>query len=52
MILSAKALLDRNPDPTENEVRLALSGVLCRCTGYASIIQAVMDAARILREEA
>jgi carbon-monoxide dehydrogenase small subunit len=51
MILSAKALLDRNPEPTEDDVRLALSGVLCRCTGYASIVQAVIDAARILREE-
>jgi carbon-monoxide dehydrogenase small subunit len=51
MILSAKALLDRNPEPTEDDVKLALSGVLCRCTGYASIVQAVIDAARILREE-
>lgn len=51
MILSAKALLDRNPEPTEDDVKLALSGVLCRCTGYASIVQAVVDAARILREE-
>ncbi|HEY7317054.1 MAG TPA: (2Fe-2S)-binding protein [Candidatus Binatia bacterium] len=51
MILSAKALLDRNPDPTEAEVRLALSGVLCRCTGYTSIIRAVLDAASIMRGE-
>lgn len=50
MIMAARALLDRNPDPGEGEVRLALSGVLCRCTGYASIVKAVMDAARILRE--
>ena len=52
MILSAKALLDHTPNPTEEEVRLALSGVLCRCTGYASIIQAVQDAGRILRGKA
>jgi carbon-monoxide dehydrogenase small subunit len=41
MILSAKALLDRNPDPTEQEVRAALSGNLCRCTGYQKIVDAV-----------
>ena len=52
MIMSAKALLDRNPNPSEEDVRLALSGVLCRCTGYSSIIQAVLGAARILRGEA
>jgi aerobic-type carbon monoxide dehydrogenase small subunit (CoxS/CutS family) len=51
MIMSAKALLDRNPNPTEEEVRVALSGVLCRCTGYSSIIQAVIDAARVMRGE-
>ena len=49
MIMSAKALLDRRPDPTEEEVRVALSGVLCRCTGYTSIVQAVLDAARVMR---
>jgi carbon-monoxide dehydrogenase small subunit len=49
MILSAKALLDRQPNPTEEEVRMALSGVLCRCTGYTSIVQAVLDAARVMR---
>jgi aerobic carbon-monoxide dehydrogenase small subunit len=51
MIMSAKALLDHNPDPTEAEVRMALSGVLCRCTGYSSIVQAVLDAARVMRGE-
>jgi carbon-monoxide dehydrogenase small subunit len=51
MIMSAKALLDRNPNPTEAEVRVALSGVLCRCTGYSSIVQAVIDAACVMREE-
>jgi carbon-monoxide dehydrogenase small subunit len=50
MILSAKALLDRNPTPTEAEVRLALSGVLCRCTGYTSIVNAVLEAASVMRE--
>jgi aerobic carbon-monoxide dehydrogenase small subunit len=44
-ILSAKALLDRNPDPTEHEVRLWLAGNLCRCTGYDKIVRAVLDAA-------
>jgi aerobic carbon-monoxide dehydrogenase small subunit len=51
MIMSAKALLDRNPRPTESEVRAALAGVLCRCTGYSSIVQAVLDAARVMRGE-
>ena len=51
MILSAKALLDRNPNPSEAEVRVALSGVLCRCTGYTSIVQAVLDAAGTMREK-
>jgi carbon-monoxide dehydrogenase small subunit len=51
MIMSAKALLDRNPRPTESEVRAALSGVLCRCTGYSSIVRAVLDAARVIRGE-
>ena len=50
MIMSAKALLDRNPKPTEAEVRVALSGVLCRCTGYTSIVSAVLEAASVLRE--
>jgi len=49
MIMSAKALLDREPNPTEQAVRAALSGVLCRCTGYTSIIQAVLGAARVMR---
>lgn len=49
MIMSAKALLDRERNPTEEEVRIALSGVLCRCTGYTSIVQAVLDAARVMR---
>jgi len=45
MILSAKALLDQNPKPTENDIRMALSGNLCRCTGYQKIVEAVQAAA-------
>jgi len=52
MILNAKALLDKNPDPSEEEIRRALSGVLCRCTGYAKIVTAVQAAARAHREGA
>ena len=44
MILSAKALLDKNPHPTEEEVRVALGGNLCRCTGYFKIVKAVLEA--------
>jgi carbon-monoxide dehydrogenase small subunit len=46
MILSAKELLDRNPKPREAEIRSAISGNLCRCTGYQKIIEAIKDAAR------
>lgn len=49
MLMMSKALLDENPNPTEEEIRFALSGNLCRCTGYAKIIQAVQDAAAMLR---
>ncbi|QTX33692.1 (2Fe-2S)-binding protein [Aminithiophilus ramosus] len=49
MILSAKALLDANPSPTEEEVRRALEGNLCRCTGYLPIVRAVLDGAERLR---
>ena len=44
-LLSAKALLDHNPDPTEADVRHWLAGNLCRCTGYDKIVRAVLDAA-------
>ena len=44
MILAAKALLDENPNPTEEEVRRGLSGNLCRCTGYVKIVEAVLAA--------
>ncbi len=51
MILAAKALLDQNPNPDESQVREALSGVLCRCTGYLKPVQAILRAAAILRGE-
>lgn len=44
-LVSSKALLDKNPDPTEHDVRLWLAGNLCRCTGYDKIVRAVLDAA-------
>lgn len=46
MILSAKALLDRKPDPSEEEIKRGISGVLCRCTGYQQIIEAISAVAR------
>jgi carbon-monoxide dehydrogenase small subunit len=49
-IVAAKALLDRNPDPTEEQVRYWLAGNLCRCTGYDKIIRAVLDSAAELRK--
>ena len=51
MMISAKALLERNPDPTEDEVRWALSGNLCRCTGYQNIVKSVLWAAKKMREQ-
>ena len=47
-LVTAKALLDRNPNPTEHEVRYALAGNLCRCTGYDKIVKAVLDAASVM----
>jgi aerobic carbon-monoxide dehydrogenase small subunit len=49
MMMSAMALLQRNPDPTEEDVRWALSGNLCRCTGYQNIVKAVLWAAAKMR---
>jgi len=46
MVLAAKALLDRNPNPTRNEIKKALAGNLCRCTGYQQIFEAIEEAAR------
>jgi carbon-monoxide dehydrogenase small subunit len=48
MILSTKALLDKNPKPTEDEVKDAIAGNLCRCTGYAKIIEAILAASQKL----
>ena len=45
MLLSAAALLRKNPDPTEKEIRTAISGNLCRCTGYQKIVKAIQDVA-------
>jgi len=45
MLLTARALLDRNPDPTDQEIREAISGQICRCTGYATIVRSVRWAA-------
>lgn len=50
-VVAAKALLDRNPDPTEEQVRLWIAGNLCRCTGYDKIVRAVLDAAAEMRSE-
>ena len=49
MLVSATALLDANPGPTEDEVRIALSGNLCRCTGYDGIVKAVLSVAESAR---
>jgi carbon-monoxide dehydrogenase small subunit len=50
MILSAKSLLDRNLDPSEEEVRVALAGNLCRCTGYQKIVEAVLSASKAMKD--
>ncbi|MFC1980491.1 (2Fe-2S)-binding protein [Chloroflexota bacterium] len=50
MVMSAKALLDENPNPMEEQVRVALSGNLCRCTGYVKIVEAVLAAAQDLKK--
>jgi carbon-monoxide dehydrogenase small subunit len=49
-LVTAKALLDKNPKPTEHEVRYALAGNLCRCTGYDKIVRAVLDAAAVMQQ--
>jgi carbon-monoxide dehydrogenase small subunit len=49
MVLTSLAFLKENPDPTETEVRTAISGNLCRCTGYQKIVEAVLDAAERMR---
>ncbi|MDH3241668.1 MAG: (2Fe-2S)-binding protein [Alphaproteobacteria bacterium] len=52
MLMTLKELLADNPDPSEDEVRMAISGNLCRCTGYQGIVDAALDAAARLREDA
>jgi len=49
-LVAAKALLDKNPNPTETEVRFGLAGNLCRCTGYDKIVRAVLDTAQDMRK--
>jgi aerobic carbon-monoxide dehydrogenase small subunit len=49
-LVAAKALLDHNPKPSEEQVRYALAGNLCRCTGYDKIVRAVMDAANVMAQ--
>ena len=51
VIMTAKALLDENPNPSRDQIRQATAGNLCRCTGYLQITEAIEDAARVLREE-
>ena len=52
MVISGKALLDQNPNPKEDEIRLALRGNICRCTGYTKIVEGIQLVAAILRGEA
>lgn len=49
VIIAAKSMIDRNPEPSEEDIRIALSGNLCRCTGYVKIVDAVHDAAARMR---
>jgi carbon-monoxide dehydrogenase small subunit len=51
MVISAKALLDRNPRPSELQIRTAISGNLCRCTGYQKIVEAIQWAAETMQKE-
>jgi aerobic carbon-monoxide dehydrogenase small subunit len=51
MIMSAKHLLDKNPNPSEDEIRWGISGNLCRCTGYVKIVEAIQYAANKLNEQ-
>jgi carbon-monoxide dehydrogenase small subunit len=52
MILTAKAFLDKNPNPKEEEIREAINGVICRCTGYMQIVESILAAAEEMREAA
>ncbi|MBE9522104.1 MAG: (2Fe-2S)-binding protein [Proteobacteria bacterium] len=51
MIMAAKALLDHNPDPTEDEIRTGIAGNLCRCTGYVQIVESIDKAGEMVRQE-
>jgi len=51
ILISSRALLDRNPDPSEHEIRTALVGNLCRCTGYVRIVDSVLEAAKLMQEK-
>lgn len=51
MLLSAKALLDENPDPTDDEIKWGISGNICRCTGYVKIVESIKEAAKVMRGE-
>ena len=51
MIMSSKALLDQNPDPTQEEIEYALDGNICRCAGYPKIFQAVREAGKIMKQK-
>ena len=51
MIMSAKSLLDQNPDPTEDEIRASIAGNLCRCTGYVQIVESIENAAEMIKQE-
>ena len=51
IIIAAKAIIDENPAPSEDDIRLGLSGNLCRCTGYTKIFEAIVDAAAAMRAE-
>jgi aerobic-type carbon monoxide dehydrogenase small subunit (CoxS/CutS family) len=50
MVLTAAALLEENPNPTEEEIRVYLEGNLCRCTGYSKVVEAIQAAARQLSD--
>ena len=52
MVLSVVKLLEENPDPTADEIRHAIAGNLCRCTGYQLIVKSVLEAAKLAREAA
>jgi carbon-monoxide dehydrogenase small subunit len=51
MVLSTLQLLERSPDPTEAEIRHAIAGNLCRCTGYQLIVTSIVEAARLMRQD-